>query len=309
MTLTQLEYALSVLKFESFSKAAKNQSVSQPALSTQIQKLEDQIGVILFDRGANPIEVTDDGKRFLIRAEQLIANSHNLLQFSQELNSDYNGELKVGVIPTLSPFLVPLFSKSLAAEYPLFQLEINEMLTDEVIKNVRSGDLDIGIISTPITVYGIQSFPIFYERFFLYSSSKAANSKFTAAEIDIDKLWVLEEGNCFRDQINDFCHLNDTRKNQMNYRCNSIDSLMRMVDHHGGTTILPELTTIGLNEDQEMRISPIENKAREIGVITRSIVDKQRYIDALKSHILSNIPKKMKDRKGLEIVNPGIRDT
>lgn len=307
MTLSQLEYALTVLEFASFSQAASRLNLSQPALSSQILKLENEVGFRLFDRSSSPLTTTDDGKEFLLRAQDLITSATALKTFSINKKDDFEGDLKIGVIPTLSPFLVPLFSKELASDYPLYKLDITEMITEQVIAKVRSGALDAGIISTPIESFGIKSKPLFYEKFFFYSSKDLNGSKLSVSNVDIGNLWLLEEGNCFRDQVNDFCNLEskiDTR--QLNYRCNSIDSLIRMVDNHGGFTILPELTTISLNEDQEMNTSSIDKKAREIGLITRKNVDKERFIDLLEKYIIDNIPKHMISKTGLEVVDPAI---
>lgn len=307
MTLTQLEYALFVLRNGSFSKSAKKLSLSQPALSAQIQKLEKEIGIKLFDRSSNPVCATEDGREFLLRAEEIVTSANKLKQFSAGKKLDFTGELKVGVIPTLSPFLIPLFSRSLNHDYPNFRLEITELITDEVINKVRSGELDAGIISTPVNSFGISSQTLFYEKFYFYSSPEMSSSSLHIDEINREDLWLLEEGNCFRDQVNDFCKIKSFRKvKQMVYRCNSIDSLIRMVDNHGGFTILPELTTISLNEEQEENISAIEKKAREIGLITRNMPDKNRFINLLRDYIVSNVPKHMLSKEGLEVVDPAI---
>ncbi|MFY0599546.1 MAG: hydrogen peroxide-inducible genes activator [Cyclobacteriaceae bacterium] len=307
MTLSQLEYALTVLEFGSFSKASNKLSLSQPALSSQILKLEDEIGFRLFDRSSSPMTATNDGQAFLLRAQDLVTSAADLKKFSLNQRSDFGGELKIGIIPTLSPFLVPLFSKRLGDDYPLLRLDVTEMITEQVIRHVRSGTLDAGIISTPAEKFGIETEALFYEKFYFYSSKDLNGSQLQVNEINLANLWLLEEGNCFRDQVNDFCNLKpDSDQKQVIYRCNSIDSLIRMVDNHGGFTILPELTTISLNDDQEMNISTIEKKAREIGIITRKSPNKARFIDLLKKYILENIPKHMLSNEGLEVVDPGI---
>ncbi|WP_258103962.1 hydrogen peroxide-inducible genes activator [Marinoscillum sp. MHG1-6] len=307
MTFAQLEYALAIQKYGSFSKSAQKLSLSQPALSSQIQKLENEIGIRLFDRSSNPIIATEDGHQFLVRAEEIITSTHKLKDFSQHLSSDYSGELRVGIIPTLSPFLVPLFSQSLSLDYPNYKLDITELITQKVIQQVRSGDLDVGIISTPIQAHGILSDPLFYEKFYFYSSTDLDGAILNVNDINHEDLWLLEEGNCFRDQVNDFCKIKGLRESKpVVYRCNSIDSLIRMVDNHGGYTILPELTTISLTEDQASNIRPIERKAREIGLITRTIPDKERYIKVLKTYIQQNVPKHMLSKENLEVVDPGL---
>ncbi len=223
------------------------------------------------------------------------------------MTHNYHGTLKVGIIPTLSPFLVPLFSHELSQDYSDFKLDISEMITQKIVSQVRDGSLDAGIISTPIASYGIQSEPLFYEKFFFYSSQTLKGQILDINNVDEAELWMLDEGNCFRDQINDFCRIKAQREQKpIIYRCNSIDSLIRMVDNHGGLTILPELTTISLNEAQESNISPIPRRAREIGIITRTVADKERYLEVLKKYIIENIPKHMLNKQDLEIVDPGL---
>jgi LysR family hydrogen peroxide-inducible transcriptional activator len=310
MTLTQLEYALKLKECGSFHRAATKLNMSQPGLSMQIQKLEDEIGVRLFDRTKNPITVSPDGAAFLIRAEELVVQSHKLRAYSQSLTEDFSGEMKLGIIPTLAPFLVPLFADSLQRQYPQFRLDIHEMITEQVIQGVRKGELHAGIISTPVSAYGIHSEPLFYEKFFFYTSKNESQGiDIRIQDIDYENLWLLEEGNCFRDQINDFCDLKSIRKNkQFIYRSNSIDALIRIVDNKGGMTILPELTTLCLSGEQESNLVEISGtkKAREISLIVASGEQNGRYTTLLSEHIKNNIPKPMLSSQGLEIVNPGI---
>jgi LysR family transcriptional regulator, hydrogen peroxide-inducible genes activator len=312
MTLTQLEYALNIAKSGSFKKAAELLHISQPALSMQIKKLEEEIGVRLFNRNNIPVEPTADGKLFLERAQEIIKNVRQLSNFFQNQEVNFSGILKIGIIPTLAPFLIPLFADQLQQEYPEFRLDIHELITEKVIYGVRAGDLDVGIISTPVQVYGIIAIPLFYEKFYFYTTEKGNNSKLEIDinEINYNKLWLLDEGNCFRDQINNFCDLNRIRKNKdFVYRSNSIDALIRIVDTKGGITILPELSTLCLTAAQEENVRSIHGnqKAREISLIVTRNHNKVRLIDKLKKYIQMNIPRAMLSSEGLEIVDPEIR--
>ncbi len=308
MTFTQLKYAISLKKYGTFKLASKNLSISQPGLSLQIQKLEDDLGITLFDRSTSPIELTSEGEVFLKRAEEIVAGFDVLRGFTNELKSGYNDTLNLGIIPTLAPFIVPLFIDDLHQELPDFKLDIHEMTTGEIITAVKNGEMDAGLISTPIDVQGIKSILLFYERFFFYQSSQEkATGSLTLKDIDYSKLWLLNEGNCFRDQINNFCDLKKMRKNKsFVYRSNSIDALMRIVDTKGGMTIMPELTTLSLSEQQEENIEPISNKAREISIIVRHVSNKERYAQKLGEYIKRNIPHSMLNDNGLEVVDPGI---
>ncbi|MEM6735228.1 MAG: hydrogen peroxide-inducible genes activator [Bacteroidota bacterium] len=311
MTINQLQYALSLNKHGNFKRAAEKLEISQPALSLQIQKLEDEIGFKLFNRNTNPIHVTEDGKLFLIKTQEVIAGVIQLQNFTTEIKEDYSGRLKVGIIPTLAPFLVPLFIESLENEYPKLQLIIQEQITELIVHNVRIGELDVGIISTPIDVYGIQSIPLFYEQFFVYTE-KDVNPKSELCMEDIKsyRIWLLDEGNCFRDQVNDFCDLKSIREGRnFIYQSNSIDALIRIVDTKGGLTILPELTSLALNEYQEDNLKKIsgKTKVREISLIITNNFNKERYIKVLGRHIKNNIPHHMLEKQDYEIVDPNIQ--
>jgi LysR family hydrogen peroxide-inducible transcriptional activator len=188
--------------------------ISQPALSLQIQKLEDEIGISLFNRSTKPLGVTSDGSLFLAKAQDLLNNANQLSRFSQEITESFNGKLKIGIIPTLAPFLIPLFADKIQKQYPEFSIEIHESTTENVVRSVKRGEFDVGIISTPITVNGIQMIPLFYESFFLYLSDKshADSTEIRLEDIPHNNLWLLDEGNCFRDQVNDLCNLSNVRE-------------------------------------------------------------------------------------------------
>lgn len=311
MTISQLRYALALSKHGNFKRAAEHLQISQPALSLQVQKLEEEVGFKLFNRATSPIEVTEDGKMFLFKTQEVLIGVKQLENFTSEINEDYNGKLTIGIIPTLAPFLVPLFIESMEADYPNLQLVIKEQITERVVDNVRNGELDVGIISTPVDIYGIKSIPLFYERFYVYTSGDTtSNSEFNLEDINYDKLWLLDEGNCFRDQINNFCDLKSIREGRkFVYQSNSIDALIRIVDTKGGMTILPELTSLCLNEYQEENLKTIHGrqKAREIGLIVTNKYDKERYIEVLETYIKKNIPHHMLDKKDYEVVDPNIQ--
>ncbi len=311
MKLNQLEYALYLVKYRSFKQAAEKLGISQPALSMQIQKLEEEFGIRIFDRNSSPVKVTSDGELFLERAQEIVTAAHRLTEFSTQLNDQYNGTVKIGIIPTLAPFLVPLFIDPLVRDLPNIRLDIHELITEKVVNGVRSGELDAGIISTPLSVYGIQTIPLFYEKFYIYSSDihHLNDIKINLNNINYENLWLLEEGNCFRDQINNFCDLNKIRKNKhFIYRSNSIDALIRLVDTKGGMTILPELSTLSLSKEQEENIKTIAGKpkVREIAIIVTKNHDKERFISKIREYIQKNIPKPMLSSKGVEIVDPEI---
>jgi len=309
MTFAQLQYALMLQKFGSFKAAAARLKITQPALSLQISKLEKELGLSLFDRTQSPVTPTDEGYEFLVRAKEIISQVDALHSFAEGVTEKVSGKIKVGIIPTLAPFLVPLFTDSLQKEHPGISLDISELITNDVVNGVRQGELDAGIISTPLYTRGVATIPLFYEKFLFYTTDPALNSSIELAAVDYQKLWLLNEGNCFRDQINNFCNLSEIRKNKsFVYRSNSIDALIRIVDTKGGYTILPELTTLSLTEKQEENLRPIADKpfAREIGMIVREKSNKQLLFNEFAQCIRENIPRTMCSPEGLEVVDPDL---
>lgn len=310
MNLLQLEYALTLERMGSFTKAAKTLSLSQPALSLQIKNLESEIGISLFDRSKARVEPTEQGKQFLLKAGEIVSASKQLKDYARSLANTFEGTLSIGVIPTLSPFLVPLFVDELISSYPKVSIQIHELLTEQILQQLRAGDLDGGLISTPIQRQGIEVQPLFYESFYFYQTDdqKKWSEPFQLTNMDLRDLWLLEEGNCFRDQVNDICSIHDREiAGQLKYYCSSIDSLIRMVDHYGGITILPELTTLSLDANQEKDLILIPDKIREIGFISRKLSGKEHLIDVLCQSIVQCVPKRMKEKRGREVVSPGIK--
>lgn len=310
MTLVQLNYALAVLRHGSFKLAARELHISQPALSVQIQNLEDEIGVSLFVRNRNPLTPTEEGVLFLKKAQEIVRQCDELLGFSEEISKEYNTKLRVGVIPTLAPFLLPLFVEALQKDYPKLRLDFHEIITEKIVEGLQKGSLDMGIVSTPVKARYLVSFPLFYEKFYFYTAKKNHYSTLNPTAIDFKSLWMLEEGNCFRDQIQNFCNLGNWREElPFVYRTNSIDALIKIVDGKGGLTILPELTTLTLSEAQEERIVEIDSekpKAREIGLLVAEQTGKRRYAKLIKEYIQGNIPKHMLDRERFEVIDPMI---
>ena len=280
-------------------------------MSIQVQKLEQELGIAIFDRSTSPISPTVDGQRFIERAQEIVTSVQRLENFTEELSDDYDGLLRVGIIPTLAPFLIPLFTEDLQKDHPNFRLDFNEVKTEKVISGIKTGQFDVGVISTPYDGFGINTTPLFYERFLIYSNENQYSSQnsIDLDDIKYDSLWLLDEGNCFRDQVNNFCDLTKIRaEKHFVYRSSSIYALMRIVDTKGGTTILPELSTLSLTEEQEENVKEIAGtpKVREIGLITRTNFDKRRFIEKLEEYILKNIPSKMLNQQGATVVDPEI---
>ncbi len=301
MNLQQLEYIIAVDTYRHFVTAAERTFVTQATLSMMIKKLEDELGVKIFDRSKQPVVPTDIGVKVIAQAKEVIHATKRLRDIIQEESTTPSGELKVGIIPTLAPSLLPLFLNDFLKKYPEVKLKISELTTDTIIQKLENQELDAGILATPLGNKSLHEVPLFYEQFVVYASSgeRVARKKMVvASDIDIDRLWLLEEGHCLRNQVLNLCELKELDKQeneQLDFEAGSVETLKRMVETNHGITILPELTLRYMNEEQMSNVrffkSPIP--AREISVVTYRHFVKRRLIDALAQEILRHIPTKM----------------
>ncbi len=310
MNFSQLDYFREIYQTGSFSSAAKKLGITQPALSLQIQKLEEELDFKLLDRTHRPLKLTQEGEAFYQKAVEILQQIEQLKDVALDLVEEVKGTLRIGIIPTLAPYLVPLYASYLRKEYPALQNEIFELKTEDIINELKMGQLDAGIISTPISETNMNIIPLFYELFFAYVSEK--HNWFKNAAIDLKKLdendvWYLEEGNCFQNQVNSICNIATKKQNGRNlfYRCNSIDSLRRIVENENGITFIPELATINIPTEHEEMIKEFEGiqPVREISIITLKKHTKERQIEALKSAIQNCIPKRMLEKPDVWIVD------
>ena len=298
MNIHQLRYALALKKYGNYSRAAKALNISQPAISLQIKNLETELGTLLFDRSQKPIGTTFAGEKFLNKAQELIGQFHQLESFAMTLRDDYSGAITIGIIPTLAPYLIPLFIGDIKDKYPKLQITIKEIITEQILVALRDGDIQLGIISTPIeSTMKFDIKPIFYEKFQLFiSDSHDLSRQFEVdiEDIDADDLWLLKEGNCFRDQVNNLCGYKkaNTHNHTFSYESNSIEALCRIVEHQGGLTFVPELCTIHLDDDRLDLLKDISghDRVREISLISIPNESRYRFIEKINDSLQSNIP-------------------
>jgi len=302
MTIVQLEYIVAVDTHRHFGKAAEHCFVSQPTLSAQIQKLEEELGVKLFDRSKQPILPTEPGVQLIEQARRILGECAIFTEMVDSKKNILTGELRIGVIPTLAPYLLPLFIQSFAKKFPLVKLVINELTTDLLIDRLREGRVDVGLLITPLYEKGIKEDVLFYEEMVAYISKKNAAYKKTyvlPTDIDPEKLWLLEEGHCFRSQIVNLCELRRSTKegSHFEYEAGSLETLRRMVEINDGITILPELATFDLTEEQKNSVRHFTKPSpvREVSIITHRDFVKKRLVEALKTAILASLPEKVKN--------------
>lgn len=265
MTIQQLEYILAVDKFRHFGQAAEACFVTQPTLSAQVSKLEKELGVILFDRSKMPVIPTEIGERIISQAKKVVSESKGIFELVSQMKGDVSGLIKMGVIPTIAPYLLPLFIQNFIQKYPRVQLQVQEMVTEDILKKLKNDELDIGLVVTPLQEPGIVEKPIFYEKFFVYLSKNhllLKQDQVEAGAILSEDLWVLQQGHCFRDQVLNLCDQNKFQRMNFHYESGSLEGLKNMVNRYKGITLLPELATESLNEEEKSRLRPFQEKPR-----------------------------------------------
>lgn len=300
MTITQLQYIVAVDTFRSFGTAAEKCFVTQPTLSMQIQKLEEEMGIKIFDRSKQPVVPTELGMEIIEQARIAIKEFEKINEIIFNAKGELRGEISLGVIPTLAPYLLPLFVVDFIKKYPHVHLKVSENTTEEVLFKLRNGLLDCGLVATPLHETGINEFPLFYENFVAYGNDKssiAAKSVLKMTEIDLSEVWLLDEGNCMRSQVISLCKAKSKlgAGDNFHYETGSIETLKRMVELNAGITILPELAIHTFTEDELERVRFFEppEPVREISLITHRYYVKKNIIEALKDAIIAAVPQKM----------------
>jgi LysR family hydrogen peroxide-inducible transcriptional activator len=310
MTLVQLEYIIALDSYRSFVTAAEKCFVTQPTLSMQVQKLEDDLGVKLFDRSKQPVIPTEIGIEIIAQARILLAESQKVREIVTDRQKELSGELKLGIIPTVAPYLLPRIIGRFIEKYPQVKLVVWEQTTEQIIYQLKTGMIDCGILSTPLNESLLTEIPVFYEAFVAYASkaSKLFKKKSILPEdIDMEEIWVLNEGHCMREQVLNICQRRRATKGfqHFEYNTGSVETLKRMVDQNNGATILPELALSDLNEKQldKVRYFKSPEPVREVSLVIQKNFLKRRIIEALKNEILEFVPKRMRSKKKKEVMN------
>lgn len=310
MTIVQLEYIVAVDTYRSFVLAAEKCFVTQPTLSMQVQKLEDTLGVKLFDRSRQPVTPTEIGVEVIAQARKLLGESEKIKEIISDRQREMAGELKVAIIPTVSPYILPKILHGFVEKYPGVKLIVWEQTTEQIIQQLKFGTIDCGIMSTPLHENNLTEIPVFYENFVAYVSknSKLFKKKnINPDDIDMEEIWILNEGHCMREQVLNICQRRRSTKGYQHFEYNtgSVETLKRMVDQNNGATILPELALTDLTEKQldKVRYFKTPEPAREVSIVVQNNFLKRRMIEALKEEILELVPKRMRSKKKKEVMD------
>ena len=307
MTLTQLEYVVALDTHRHFVQASEKCFVTQPTLSMQIQKLEEELAVKIFDRTKQPVIPTEIGASIIAQVRIILREANMIQELINDQKDIMTGELRIGIIPTLAPYLLPSLFKSMREKYPQLNLVIKETITEEVISELKSNRLDCGLVVTPLNDSSIKEDVLFYEELFVYVSRRNAlyDKKYVLAkEIDPDQLWLLEEGHCFRSQVLNLCELKRSSDLHFKYETGNIETLKRMVDKSDGITILPELAVMEFSMSQMKLVKRLKepSPAREVSLVTHRDHLKTKRIKTLKEEILSIVPKQMQKLQNKKVV-------
>ena len=297
MNIQQLEYILAVDQLKSFSKAADYCHVTQATLSAMVKKLEEQLDIVIFDRKANPIATTENGREILIQAQQVVAHANALLSSSKAINQKVEGRVKMGVIPTIASSMLPLIMKYLVEKYPLLYLEIYEVTTNQLIKDLRSGKLDIGILSTPIASTEVETELLYVEDLYLYGHLSTGEKKLQKSVLSQQRMFLLQEGHCLRDQIIQLCDLKKQKSlpPNLSVESNTFDTLLNLVDEFSGLTVLPALYVGQMSEARKSHLIDLTDGAltREVSLAYYRPYAKRNILNRLKAEISAKVNERL----------------
>lgn len=301
-SLIQLEYIVAVDTYGQFSIAAEKCFVTQPTLSMQIKKMESDLDIIIFDRSRQPVVATEVGQVIVMQARNILAEADKIDQIIQSNRDTVAGELRIGIIPSIAPYLLPLFIGAFSKKYPDLNIHITEKLTDEILADLDKELLDVGIVSTPIPSGLYQERLLYCERIYIYCHSSHPFYKkksVSISELAEENIWLLSQGHCFRSQVINICALkDDSNVLPFTYESASIETLIKMVDNQGGITLIPELAVNDLSKKKKEGVKSIKalKPVREISLITNRIFVKQRVLDALEGDIKAALPDEIKEK-------------
>lgn len=291
MTITQLHYVLAVAEHKNFTKAAQKVFVTQPTLSMQIQKLEEELEVTIFDRTKKPIQLTEVGQKIVQQARNIVNESDRIQDIVDQQKGFIGGIFRLGVIPTVMPTLLPMFIGSFMKKYPKVKLKIEELHTEAILEKLKEGHLDAAIAATPLEVEGIKENVLYYEPFVPYipnNEGASISEKIAVDDLDINKMLLLEDGHCFKDGIINLCKASrDYEGDQLQLESGSFETLIKLANEGMGMTLLPYLHTLDLKESEKKNLKMFKDPvpAREVSLIYNRSELKMQIIEAIRSTI------------------------
>lgn len=313
MTLTQLEYVVAVATYKSFVAAAEKTFVTQPTLSMQINKLEEELNVKIFDRYKHPITTTDIGEKIVQQAKIILSEAKKIDELVNKSQGIVAGDFILGVIPTISPYIIPKLIVKYHQEFPDVRLVIQEMKTNDILSKLKNDEIDCGLVSTPLDDNRLKEIPLFYEPLVAYFHNKhqiLKKKEIDVKDLDLSEIWMMNEGNCLRNQVIDLCsdQIDKIQKDRkFKFESGNVETLKKMIDLNGGFSIFPEMSTHEFSEKDMENVRYFKDKepVREISLITNDHFVKHSILNSLMNTISELIPEQMraqtKNRKILRI--------
>ena len=295
MTITQLQYVLAVAEYQNFTLAAQKSFVTQPTLSMQVQKLEDELDILLFDRSKKPISITEVGKKIVAQAKNIVAEAERIKDIVDQDKGFIGGDYILGIIPTVMPTLLPMFLPTFIKKYPKVNLIIKEQATDTLIRNIQDGHIDAAIAATPLEIEFIKERPLYYEPFVGYvpPNHRLSNSKeLVPDDLELNDVLILQDGHCFRDGVINLCKSSKNKANDhFEIESGSFETLVNLANEGMGMTLLPFLNTLELDDKKKGNLRHFKkpSPAREISLIYHKSELKIQITEALKDVIASII--------------------
>jgi LysR family hydrogen peroxide-inducible transcriptional activator len=309
MTITQLKYVLAVAEYKNFTLAAEKCFVTQPTLSMQIQKIEDELSILIFDRTKKPIQLTEIGQKIVTQAKNIVNEADRIQDIVEQQKGFIGGEFRLGIIPTIMPTLLPMFLNNFIKKYPKVKLIIEELNTEEIIIKLNNGHLDAAIAATPLLEEKIKEIVLYYEPFMAYIPENHHHynkEEIEVADLNLDEILLLQDGHCFRDGILNLCK-NSPKNEFRNFQIESgsFETLIKLADEGLGTTLLPYLHTLNLSETDSKKLRHFKEPkpAREVSLIFPKSELKIQIIDALRSTI-AGVIKGAIVFQNVEIISP-----
>ena len=292
MTIIQLQYLIEVANCGSFSGASERCFVTQPSLSMQIKALEDELGVVLLDRSKKPVIPTDAGNVVIAQAQETLRAYNYIRESVAELKGETSGKLRLGVIPTIAPYLLHKFIPDFVKEFPRVELEIREMITADIIEALKHDNIDAAIVASGTCGDGIVEHDLFSDRFYAYVSPENPlfeRTNIRIEDIDLKDLILLSRGNCMRDQIIELCQARRSVPAHYYFESGSLDTLMRIVDCTACLTIIPEMALEYIPAERRAQVKTLAKGAtsRRIAIVVRRTYVKNSIISALESTIMA----------------------
>jgi LysR family hydrogen peroxide-inducible transcriptional activator len=309
MTITQLQYVLAVAEHKNFTLAADKCFVTQPTLSMQIQKIEEELNIIIFDRSKKPIQLTAIGQKIVEQAKNIVNEAGKIKDIVEYQKGFIGGEFRIGIIPTIMPTILPMFLNNFIKKYPKIKLIIEELNTSEIITRLKNGHLDAAIAATPLEDEKIKEIVLYYEPFVAYvpeNNILYQKTEIEISDLNLDDILLLQDGHCFRDGILNLCKNQKTSgKNSFQLESGSFETLIKLADEGLGTTLLPYLHTLDLNEKDKLKLRQFKEPkpAREVSLIYPKSELKMHIIDALRNTI-SGVVKGAIAFQNVQIISP-----